>query len=151
MKSKLILLACIVSLCIGKAQTKAETETWIKSVISTHTTGNILFSNGSMTFEDPYDPMGLHFKATVNLKDLAGLKISEGTKGHSALFISCYDGQCVKDSLKGRGSSSFETFLSSKFTIQFTSILSTDLRNRIEKAFVHLIKLNGGKGIDNTF
>lgn len=150
MKKTIYLLMLMFSITLF-AQSKTDTETWIKSFMNTHSNGNITFQNGTMTFDNPYDPMGFHTRTSVKIKDLAGIKISEGTKGHTAIYLSCYDGNCVIDGLKSKGAVNFETFDNNKFTMQFSSILLPDLQSRIEKAFVHLIKIYGGQVIDNTF
>ena len=133
------------------SQSKAETETWIKSFISTYSNGTINFQNGILTHEDPYDPMGFHVKASVAIKDLAGVKVSGGTKGHTAIFLSCYDGQCVNDGLKPRENANFDNFKNNKLSMQMSSEISEDLQKRIAKAINHLIKLYGGKSMNDTF
>ena len=150
---KKISLVFILLFCTSfyYSQTKSETETWIKSFISTYSSGTINFQNGILTHEDPYDPMGLHVKASVAIKDLAGVEVSGGTKGHTAIYLSCYDGKCVNDGIKSKEASSFDTFKNNKLSMQMNSEISEDLQKRIEKAFNHLIKLYGGKNLSNTF
>lgn len=151
MKNKLSIIGLVFFSILSFAQTKVETENWIKSFISTYSNGSINFQNGLLIHEDPWDPMGLHVKASVQIKDLAGVKISEGTKGHSAIYLSCAEGQCVQDGIKARNESKFENFLNNKLSMQMNSILSDDLQRRAEKAFNHLIKLYGGLSLSDTF
>ena len=150
MKKAIYLFALVFTTTLF-AQSKQETETWIKSFMSTYSNGNITFQSGIMTFDNPYDPMGFHTRTFVKIEDLAGIKISEGTRGHTAVYLSCYNGNCVTDGLKSRDAANFDTFESNKFTMQFSSVLPPDLQSRIEKAFTHLIKIYGGHIADNTF
>ena len=144
------LLAFAISITT-EAQSKTETETWIKSFMSTYSNGNITFQNGIMTFDNPYDPIGFHTRASVRIEDLGGVKIIEGPKGNTAIYLSCYDGNCVNDGLKLQTQASFDKFVNHKFGMQFNSSLPSDLQFRINKAFSHLIKLYGGKVLSNTF
>ena len=80
------------------------------------------------------------------------MKISEGTKGFKAIYISCQEGKCVKAGMKIQGKSGkFDFIQNNKFMIQLNSDLPKDLEPRLIKAFNHLIKLYGGNTIDDTF
>ena len=149
-KIKLLFIMLMFSNFIS-SQSKTETETWIKSFISTYSNSTISFQNGILTHEDPYYPMGVHVKASVAIKDLAGVKFSERPDGNTAIYLSCYDGQCVNDGLKLRDAATFDTFKNNKLGMQMSSEISSDLKKRIEKAINHLIKIYGGKNLSDTF
>lgn len=151
MKNKILIICALLLSNLSFSQTKKETEDWIKSFVSTYTNGNINFNNGILTYENPFDPIGFHIKGVVSIKELGGVKVSGGTIGHTGIYLSCYDGKCVNAGLKNRNDLIFENFSNNKLSIQTSSEISYDLQKRIEKAFNHLIKLYGGKGLDNTF
>lgn len=150
MKKISILTFLILISNLTFSQTKSETESWIKSFISTYSNATITFQNGILTHENPFDPIGLHMKGSVSIKELSSVQISGGTKGHTAIYLSCYQGDCVDDGFKSTDES-FQSFKNNKLSIQMNSEISEELQKRIEKAFNHLIKLYGGKVLDNTF
>lgn len=106
----LLFVLLVASLCFS--QTKDETENWIKSFISVYSNGTINFENGILIHDDPYDPTGLHVKGSVAIKDLAGVKVSGGTKGHTAIYLSCFNGNCVNSGLKLKSQTSFKFYQS---------------------------------------
>lgn len=151
----LFLLTTLISLNVfsqNSEPTKQETKDWIKSVIHTYGTGELKFEDGKIIYDDPYDPTGFHLINQAEIKNLGGVKIGNGTKGHKSVYMSCSKGKCVKVNMKIQGKSGgMDALNNNKFMIQLTNDLPEDLQGRLTKAFNHLIKLYGGKAIDNTF
>lgn len=133
--------------------TKDETQRWLKSVIQTYTSGSLTFTGtGKMTFDDPYDPTGLHLTYTVDISNLGGVSTSGGTVGHRAIYLKCYDSKCVLFTINSQNEDSQpDTDWSQTMTIQLRGDIPNGLEERIINAFNHLIKLYGGNTIDNTF
>lgn len=132
---------------------KAETEQWIKSVVHTYGTGELKFQNGEISYEDPYNPVGLYTIGKATIKNLGGVKISGGTKGYKAVYLSCSEGFCVTSGMKRQWEKTgeYEYYENSTLMIQLNNDLTEDLKVRLIKAFNHLIKLYGGSAIDDRF
>lgn len=131
---------------------KEKTQDWIKSVVHTYGTGELKFEDDKIIYNDPYDPTGFHLKHKAIIKNLGGVKISGGTKGYKSVYMSCSEGKCVTVGMKIKGKSGeMDSMPNNKFMIQLNDDLPKDLEDRLVKAINHLIKLNGGNAIDDTF
>ena len=161
---KLILMLLLCSLTVFAQKKKTtnnktkepnieETQNWIKSVIQTYGTGELVFQNLNIIYDDPYGmaETNLQVKDETETKQLSGTKIVE-EGNFKAVYLSCFKGKCVKTGFKTRNSSGdFDYSYLDKFRIQLDKDIPNDICTRLLKAFSHLIKLRGGKVIDETF
>ncbi|RZL43976.1 MAG: hypothetical protein EOP00_21950 [Pedobacter sp.] len=150
---KNIILAITILLSVsGKSQAKAETEDWIITkylsykYLSPEQKGNILkIENGYLIQQTSYN-----WYDKIALKEIAQIKISsfkvENRQGYSLTLYCKNAKKCLEEGkieygkFVPQGTNSNNTF-----TIYFDiSFGEDDLPNRMEKAILHLIKLNGG-------
>ncbi|MGG7034924.1 MAG: hypothetical protein ACI7YS_06980 [Flavobacterium sp.] len=149
MKKTLIILA-IFSCSLLFSQTKSETEEWITE---TYHKFNTINPNYDLYFENNYlyyRYIGVNFREMVmrvKVKDISKIEIRQegrkGVKDYANVYIYF---KKEKYQLKFDEDDSFTTHnVYTKFAISITPDLIKDgYKKRMEKAFIHLVKLNGG-------
>lgn len=143
----IFMLICSIIYGQNTEPTKQETEQWIISVVQTYG-GKVEFKDGKIICNNVFDPVFEHTRFEARLQDLGGVMASDFTKEIRAVRLACFQSDCVVFSSK------FDNFnLKSKHSrviIQLADI-PTEIETRLIKAFNHLIKLYGGKVIDDKF
>jgi hypothetical protein len=154
--------AVIAILCftqVSLAQSKTDTENWIKTIIedaeyryNNYHNYEVNFDNGNMIIKQPWLSENL-YQSIIPLKSLGKIKLQKLDDGYR-LTLSCTNGKCIKDGkYSGTNLNNYE-FLAytSQTVIMFGPIFENDgLPERLKKALTHLVQLNGGKLAGETF
>lgn len=153
---KIIISFILLSSIITSGQTKSETENWI---IEKHTEYKCADNpNMDLWFEDGYlfyywtvddktvaeKRIGVIFK--IKVKDIKGVKTT--IKKLDNISVSKFTLYCNKGKLTSKSLPNNSTFVDTGedfLNIYFSESFKTNgLNIRMEKAFLHLVKLNGG-------
>lgn len=156
------LLALIAVLCFTQysiAQSKTDTEEWIKTTIqdveyryNNYHNYEVYFNNGNLIIKQPWLSDNL-YESIIPLKSLGKIKLQKLDDGYR-LTISCTNGKCIKEGkYVGENFNDYQFMaFSSQTVIMFGSEFQNDgLPERLKKAFTHLVQLNGGKLVGETF
>lgn len=153
----LIAILCFTQYSI--AQSKTDTEGWIKTTIedveyryNKYHNYEIYFDNGNLIIKQPWLSDNL-FESIISLKSLGKIKLQKLDDGYR-LTISCTNGKCIKEGkYVGINLNNYQFIAYTNQTvIMFGSVFQNDgLPERLKKAFTHLVQLNGGKLIGETF
>ena len=160
MKYLFVNLLLFTSIYLIKAQTKEETQKWIKEKIELYAFSDdkelfynylVKFSETDIIIEDNLlskvggVPVNLKTKYWIPIKELT--KIRFENKGSTIwLYFKIYEG---KKLIKRKNPEL--TFVSEVALILEKSISEKNLENRLLKAFKHLIKIHGGNIVEETF
>lgn len=149
MKQLVFFAMLLVSISIYGQTKPSEKETiqWIESVISTYG-GDVKISDGLLKAKNNYDPVTGWSYFDVSLKQVIGVEISTFSKGLVAVRLIC---KGTQGDNCGRMETNLGTVYTNRVIIQITDNISEDLQKRLLKAFNHVVVLNGGKIIDDTF
>ena len=150
---KIFILLAITFLNYTVAQTKSESEEWITEKYNYYERVNNSNMNFDLYFEDNYlyyNYIGLIIR--VKVKDITKIEIrqeyynNEDKVGWTSIFIHFAKG---KSQTKRNENDEFKIdSIDSNFKIPLSSDLIKDgYKSRMEKAFLHLVKLNGGNAI----
>ncbi|MBS7787645.1 hypothetical protein KIH23_10080 [Flavobacterium sp. CYK-55] len=141
------------------AQSKKDSEEWIKSIIedveyrfNAYHNYEVYFSNGNLIIEQPWLSKNL-YESIIPLKSLGKIKIQKLDDGYKMTLI-CANGKCIKTGeYVGENFSEYKFINNSSNTvIMFGLQFQNDqLPERLKKAFTHLVNLNGGKLTGETF
>ncbi len=157
----LVVLALLLFLFTeySTAQTKTETEEWIKEIIedpeymyNKYHTYQIYFDKGNMIIKQPWLQDNL-YESIIPLKSLGKIKLQKLDDGYR-LTINCTNGDCIKEGkYTGTNLNDYNFIAYKKQTvIMFGSVFENDsLSTRLKKALTHLVQLNGGKLIEEPF
>lgn len=150
MKRKLpviFMLVCSIIYGQNTEPTKQETEQWIISVVQTYG-GKVEFKDGKIICNNVFDPVFKHTRFEARLQDLGGVMASDFTEEIRAIRLACFQSDCVEMSTK------FDNFnkksKQQRVIIQLADI-PAEMEAKLIKAFNHIIKLYGGKVIDDKF
>ena len=154
-------IALIAILCFAQysfAQSKTATEEWIRTTIedpeyryNQHHNYEIDFNNGNLIIKSPF--LSRYYESIIPLKSLGKIKLQKLDDGYR-LTLSCTNGKCIKEGeYVGVNLNDYQfSRYNSQTVIMFGSEFKNDeLPERIKKAFTHLVQLNGGKLIGETF
>lgn len=141
------------------AQSKSDTEEWIKTTIedveyryNNYHNYEIYFNDGNLIIKQPWLSNVL-YESIVPLKSLGKIKLQKLDDGYR-LTISCTNGKCIKEG-KYIGTN-FNEYQFKAYSSQTVIMFGTEFQNdglpeRLKKAFTHLVQLYGGKLIGETF
>lgn len=154
-------IALVAILCFAQnsfAQSKTSTEEWIQTTIedpeyryNQHHNYEIDFNNGNLIIKSPF--LSHYYESVIPLKSLGKIKLQKLDDGYR-LTISCTNGKCMKEGeYVGVNLNDYQfSRYSSQTVIMFGSEFQNDgLPERLKKAFTHLVQLNGGKLVGETF
>lgn len=144
-------------------QTKLDTQSWISSTINNYArediynpTLQVYFVDGNIWFteiENNYDIV----QRVLPLKKLNNVTIVENNRGFT-LILECRNGQtcCSTEHLLNEDGVAKLSYINdiknTRIEIYLQkSLKDDDLNKRLVKAIKHIIKLNGGTVISNTF
>jgi hypothetical protein len=140
------------------AQSKTDTEEWIKSIIedpeyryNQYHYYQIGFNKGNLIIKSPF--LSHYYESIIPIKYLGKIQIQKLDDGYR-LTLNCTNGRCIKEGEYIGVNLSEYQFLDYKnqILIMFGSEFQNDgLPERIKKAFTHLVQLNDGKLIGEVF
>lgn len=159
---KIILLFVLYS-SVSLSQTKADTQIWIKSTIENYARKevynpllNVYFDNGDVWFVELED--GGSYQNEMPLKKINQVIIKPDANGYILVLGCTYENACCRivhykmmtDGTAKKVNSNELNKTGVKIYLQ-KSIENDKMIERLKKAITHLIQLNGGKVISNTF
>jgi hypothetical protein len=143
------------------AQSEKDTQDWIVSKLTSHVYSNGLHNysfdfstKGNLIITQPTYGTDFYFRIPLNkINQVIINSFSvEDREGYSIKFRCINREDCItvtNNNSKNSGTSI--EFLSARELYFNKSLGQDNLPNRLKKAFTHLIKLNGGKTIDDVF
>jgi hypothetical protein len=160
---KIILILLILFCNSGFCQTKDDTESWLKSTIENfarrdvyYPVFNIYFTNGDIWLVELEE--GGTYQRELPLKEISNIIIKSDANGY-VLILGCkYSNTCCKnvhykimpdDSLEKVNKGDFDK--TGAIIYLQKSLENEQMITRLKKAMKHLIQLNGGKVISDTF
>jgi hypothetical protein len=154
-------IALIVILSFAQysfAQSKTATEEWIKTTIedpeyrfNQYHNYEIDFNNGNLIIKSPF--LSHNYESILPLKSLGKIKLQKLDDGYR-LTISCTNGKCIKEGEyvgANLNDYQFSRYISQTVIVFGSEFQNDGLPERLKKAITHLVQLNGGKLIGETF
>lgn len=161
MKNIIVYLLFFILIAYSKisvAQSKTDTENWLISIIedpeyryNKYHTYSVNFDNGNMVIESPFLQKLYEYK--IPLKSLDKIKLQKLDDGFR-LILSCSNGNYIKyGEYINEDKNNYQFKSNDKQTIiMFGRNLEFDnLSTRLKKALTHIVQLNGGKIVEETF
>ena len=140
---KLLLLVLALLPLAAVAQTIEETEKWIVSQANEQDNGGIRYSINGGDLESHWSFYGYVNDRTIPIASIAEVSYSHTDKS-LAFFFKC-DDDCAYVSAKGSGEKKSTDSYSDLFMLEMNGKIDPNMIPRMQKAFLHLIELHGGK------
>jgi hypothetical protein len=153
---RILSLISILFYLSTNAQSLKETLDWIKIAVESNSSCFLTVSPDSTKLiitEEPSGDLQIGVRQTIPLKMIRSAKFEQDSS-HLRIDLKCSEGRCVRAEFKFPNRSDYTPSASQDvifLSIPFNFSTEEKMRQRIIKAFNHLISLSGGASLDNKF